>query len=399
MNSQNDIADVFLLTLIIIGISVGCYFFYEYNMALCNSIAMGFNRAMLYPFSFVSGSNARKLIEQFNWNYPLSYNWDSMMALTAISGSYWRWVFLPFFLFMAYVSFTTKDVKSIYQRSLSMRALLQNNIQAFPCIAPVARRDILSLPMGNGPWAAARSPLQFSAENNIIIDHKGEVVPIKWLIESETKLSNDKSPLLARGGNKGIRLHKERTEELFVKQLGKPYVSVEALPDHIKGLAAAFMAFGCGDKDSGQKMLDHMSLSYEDDEKGNPKRLNINGAHELLSKYAHNTKMLQATSHHNSYICTWLSALLVFARTKGVLASSQFIWLRPVDRVMFYTLNQVGGRRPWAEAIGPWNHYVYEEEAKQAIHTPIMGSSVDDLAREIAELGYLDETLIAKTRH
>jgi len=399
LNKTDDLSEVFAVTFAIIGIAIGVYYFYEYNTALCNGVAMGFNRAMLYPFSFINGSSAQKLTEQFGWDYPLNYNWDSMLALTTVSGSYWRWVFLPIMLYMTFLSFTTVDIKAMYQRTFSMRSLLKNNIDAFPCIAPVARRDILNLPMGSGYWAAARSPLQFAAENKLVIDGAGGLVPMKWLIEIDTKMSNDKSPILIKGGNKGLRLNKAKTVELFIEQLGKPFVSIDELPDHIKGLAAAFMAFGCGDKVSGQKMLDHMSLSYEDDAIGKPLRLNINGADELLEKYSNNPKLLHATFCHNSYVSTWLASLLVFARTKGVLASSQFIWLRPVDRVMFYTLNQVGGRRPWAEAIGPWNHYSYEEEAKQAIHKPIMADAVDDLAREIAGLGFLDESLISKSKH
>ncbi len=48
--------------------------------------------------------------------------------------------------------------------------------------------------------------------------------------------------------------------------------------------------------------------------------------------------------------------LLIYAKRKGVLASSQFIWLRPYDRTLWYALNQIGGKATWAEAAGPWAH-------------------------------------------
>ena len=397
--NQNDMHEAFALTFALIALIIGIQWFYSYNKEFCNQVVMTLNWLLLYPFAFFSNSEAHQLFQQFAWHQPMLYDWDNMLALTAVTGSYYRWLFTPILLYMAWIAFTSLDIKSMYERFFSMRTLLQNNIQAFPCIAPVARRDILSLPLNSGYWAAARSPLQYATDHQLIIDQAGNIIPKKWLLEAVTDMANDKSPLLQKGGNKGIVLNKTKTIELFVKQLGPQFVSVNDLPPHLMGLAAAFMEFGCGDKKEGQKMLDNMSLSYLDDAMGKPIHLSIGNAKKIIKKYENDPRVIMATRYHNAYISTWMISLLIFARSKGVLANSQFIWLRPVDRTMFYTLNQVGGRRPWAESIGPWNHFIYEEGAKQPIIQPNMTSAVDDYAREIAALGFLDEAFIPKSRH
>lgn len=397
--NQNDMHETFAITFALIALVIGIQLFYSYNKEFCNHIVMSLNWVLLYPFSLISGSDAYQLFRQFSWDQPVIYDWDNMLALTAVTGSYYRWLFTPVLLYMAWISFTSLDIKSIYERFFSMRTLLQNNIEAFPCIAPVARRDILSLPLNSGYWAACRSPLQYASDHQLIIDKAGNIIPKKWLLEAVTDMANDKSPLLQKGGNQGICLDKNKTAALFIKQLGPRFESVDKLPSHLMGLAAAFMEFGCGDKAVGQKMLDGMSLSYRDDADGKPIKLSIGNAKKIIKQYENDSRVIAATRYHNAYISTWMVSLLLLARSKGVLANSQYIWLRPVDRTMFYTLNQVGGRRPWAESIGPWHHFIYEEMAKQPIIQPSMLSAIDDFAREIAELGYLDETLIPKSRH
>ena len=58
------------------------------------------------------------------------------------------------------------------------------------------------------------------------------------------------------------------------------------------------------------------------------------------------------------------------AASAAILASSQFLWLRPLDRSLWYALNQCGGRAAWAEGFAAWAHYAAEEKAKKALAEP-----------------------------
>ncbi|MBR4747704.1 MAG: hypothetical protein IK061_09995, partial [Desulfovibrio sp.] len=59
------------------------------------------------------------------------------------------------------------------------------------------------------------------------------------------------------------------------------------------------------------------------------------------------------------------------ARRKGVLPTAEFIWLRPVDRRLYYLCNNLGRRSVWPEIAGAWAHYQTES---------LLGSADPDFA-------------------
>ena len=63
---------------------------------------------------------------------------------------------------------------------------------------------------------------------------------------------------------------------------------------------------------------------------------------------------------HSFWRDTALLALYEAARTKGVLPTAEFIWLRPVNRQLWYLLNNLGRRTAWPETAGLWAHYMTE---------------------------------------
>ena len=90
-------------------------------------------------------------------------------------------------------------------------------------------------------------------------------------------------------------------------------------------------------------------------------------------------------------------ALLYRARQKGVLASSQFLWLRPLDRPLWYALNQCGGRAAWAEGFAAWAHYQAEEKAGKALSEPHIAPAVISLKQSLAAQGWLTEIFVPPT--
>ena len=99
-------------------------------------------------------------------------------------------------------------------------------------------------------------------------------------------------------------------------------------------------------------------------------------------------------SIHAAYELPWFMALLYRARQKGVLASSQFLWLRPLDRPLWYALNQCGGRAAWAEGFAPWAHYTAEEKERKTLTKPHVAPAVASLREALSAQGWLTEIFV-----
>jgi hypothetical protein len=69
-----------------------------------------------------------------------------------------------------------------------------------------------------------------------------------------------------------------------------------------------------------------------------------------------------------------------------------FYGSRPLDRPLWYALNQCGGRTAWAEGFAAWAHYVAEEKAGKALHEPHVASVVESLRVALASQGWLADT-------
>lgn len=390
-NSPESNNDIIAYAVIILILILGIQWLYDYYRGPINQVIMLINYGLLWPIALTPGTLAEEILKKFDWNSPEAYEWRHMVGLLNASGRYYRFPMAALIIYLTVKAYKNFGVNEIFTTVYNMQTLLQNNVKSFPCMAPVAWRNLLDEPLDSGPWRVSRTPLQFAVENELILDGENKPVATALLIDPETGLANGKSPLLEQNRNKGIHLDRTKAEKIFLEQLGDPFESFDKLPDYIKGLAAAFAAFGSGDKVGGQKLLDQMSLSFREPDGDTPMELDTSGADALFYAHADNPKLIQATQIHNSYVTVWLMSLLNYARQKGSLACSQFIWLRPTDRTLFYSLNQLGGRTGWAESLGPWGHYHLEETLKMSVTVPDLDLTVDGFEYELMNTGFLDE--------
>ena len=99
-------------------------------------------------------------------------------------------------------------------------------------------------------------------------------------------------------------------------------------------------------------------------------------------------------SRHAAFELPWFMALLYRARRKGVLANSQFLWLRPLDRPLWYALCQCGGRTAMMEGAAAWAHYHAEEQAGLALSEPHVAAVVPSLRAALNAQGWLTDIFI-----
>ena len=74
-------------------------------------------------------------------------------------------------------------------------------------------------------------------------------------------------------------------------------------------------------------------------------------------------------------------------------SSADFLWLKPVDRRLWYTLNSVGRQTPFAEVAGIFAHWIAEKEAGRKLLVPMVDEATKALEIVLTEVVYRrDET-------
>ncbi len=388
MKENNDQA-IFIVVGLFLFFFLGVPAFYAAKADVINSVLLSICKAELRLFQPFSDS-AQIGLSKISQLEPADLSWANMTTVLYFVGKYIRWPFAIILISLGGVGLLLSRTGSL-TRKFSMSTLLANNAEIFPCLTPVVGRGDYLLShesYDSGPWAIARSPLQFAAQHNLLLSPDG------------TPFSQDQ--ILHDGlGSKdmpawGKAVFDQATaREIFTKQLGQPIQDFSAMSPVRKVVATAFSLYAIGKKADGIDLLDSLSASYREDEKKSPQCLELKNNSFLTKvekKYLTTIPQLEKSLSGHAFELTWFMKLLFLARKKGVLASSQFLFLRLLDRPLWYTLNQCGGRTAWTEASAAWSHYHAEKKDKKAIHEPQISGAVSGLKKELDRQGWLVDT-------
>lgn len=263
-------------------------------------------------------------------------------------GYFSRFFYIGIIGFFAYKVWK-KNPSQRFKVRYSMKTLAKSEQRQWPAIAPVVNLDLVSEPIDKGKWAMAKRPVDFARYYS--------------LLDEENKLIRNKS------------------EKLFAAQLGKLWEGPNRLRPYERALFTAFIAQACGDLEGAKKGLNLLSVSMA---AGKP---DYSWVLPLLKTHYKDEKIQKIVKKH-AYVYTVMASVLKEARTFGVCASAQFIWLRPVNRPLWYTLNGVGRRVAFAEVAGIFAHWIAEEVAGQAIERPYVIKAVDGLERAIMDVKF-----------
>ena len=322
---------------------------------------------------------------------PANLTWEQMQGVLRYTGKWVRWPLALLLVLIGAVAVYMGRTRGLVRR-LNMESLLQHNAESFACLRPVVGRGKYLLSpesYDSGLWRIARSPVQFALENGLLVDEHGTP------FTPEQALRNGLASVdLPAYGNS--RLDGAKALVVLQKQLGPAFTGFEGLSPCRRASASAFIAYAGGDKKECVGILDAVSNSYA--EKGGMAVCSVleSGAlsKRLITAWELHQGILLETplTRHSAFELSWFMALLTRARQKGVLASSQFLWLRPLDRSLWYALNQCGGRTAWAEGFAAWAHYVAEEKAGKALHEPHVAPAVGSLRDSLFDQGWLIDT-------
>ena len=324
---------------------------------------------------------------------PASLSWETMWKVLHYTGSWILWPFALLLVLFGVAAIFMSRVGSLVRR-FNMESLLKNNAESFPCLRPIVGRGKYLLSpesRDSGLWKVARTPVQFALENGLLLDEQGKA----FTPEQALKNGLPSTELPAWGH---ARLDEKKALAVLTEQLGKPFEGYEGLSPCRRALAVAFLAYADGDKKGCVSILDTVSRSYsEADGKADCPVLTDTAFEDRLKKAWEGHKDVlseKSMATHAACELPWFMALLYRARQKGVLAGSQFLWLRPMDRPLWYALNQCGGRAAWAEALAPWAHYMAEEKEGKALTEPHVAPAVASLREALSAQGWLTEIFV-----
>lgn len=341
--SDNTMELVLLIIALLIGGWIISYFF-------GNNIAAGFlwvkmQWVKMYLHVFDNDTlriayNAIDIYTPKEWNYSkLSALADDLRYYTAIP------LAAIFGLFAFWV--TWKNPAENFSRVLNRKQLLNSEVKLWPWIYPILKLDLVKEPIDKGKWAMNKKSIDFCRKYNL-------------LIENNT-------------------LDADRATKLFSSQLGSLWDGPDNLPDYAKALFACFIAQICRDKDGTRDGLEQLATTISD---GKP---NYTWVDSLIKKHINDKRVKEALSK-NAYTINVLCAVLQAARRNGVLPPSYFIWLRPVDPILWSALNCVGRRTPFCEVAGIFGHGLAEEVAGHPMEKPYVDNAVRALSDALKEV-------------
>lgn len=291
----------------------------------------------------------------------MDVSWSQLVAACSTVGYFIRYPFAAILVAMAAWVYM-KNVGMRFRRTHSMQTLRQQEQVNWPQIMPVISKDLAAQDIKLGPWAMALTPMEFARHYNLL--KKDEF--------AQRAPSNMEIPLTAT-------IKKGEARRIFTLQLGAYWNGFDALPIHTKAMAAIFCARINRDRDGAARLLKTLSQSFS---KG---KLDTTLVLPLLNKHR-NSELVQEVIQKHAYIFTVMAALLEAARDDGVLASADFLWLKPVDRRLWYILNNVGRQTAFVEVAGIFAHWQVEKALKQRSLVPMVDEAVKALEIGIKEI-------------
>lgn len=309
---------------------------------------------------FIGGSQLSNEIYIMQTVDPNAVTWSQLVDLTHNVGDYVRYPVIVILVLMAAFLYKS-NVTLKYRRAHDMRTLRAQEQYNWPAIMPVVKQDLVNIDINTGPWAMALSPLEFARKYQL-------------LKKDDALLDN---PLPGQEMTAGIR--RGDAKRVFTLQLGPYWDGFDKCPPHVRALAAVFLARTNRDRESATKILEVLDKSSA---MGKP---DYSVATAVLKKYQ-NSELVQEVVAKHAYLLTVMASLLQASREDGVVPSAEFLWLKLVDRRLWYMLNCVGRQTPFSEVSGPFAHWKAESAMGRRSLVPMIDEAIKALEIAVKEV-------------
>lgn len=301
---------------------------------------------------------------------PGSYanmSFDQLVNIVNLVGNYYQYPAAALLAILAVIIYFSQATAR-YRHTYTMQTLASQEKVNWPQISPVVDLDLIKEDLTKGSWAMTLTPIEFAKRHNLLIQER--------IIPSDAMLVNRAQIVLS--------LKRGETERIFSIQAGRMWVNPDQINIHTQALFAIFAARINDERPSAEAMLAQIARSASSG------RLDFSGVKELLKKHRDSKRVLKIRQGH-AYVLTVMASMLKMAREDGVLATADFLWLKPVDRTLWYMLNSVGRQTACVEVAGPFSHWLAETELGHKIYVPMVKSAVDALEIALKEVLYKPE--------
>jgi intracellular multiplication protein IcmP len=174
-------------------------------------------------------------------------------------------------------------------------------------------------------------------------------------------------------------------------QLQRPWKGLEALELHERALVAVFALFNAYKREAAEALVDDLAVLFAERGLKNGMTRAIREETGLVARIdatlaSEDAAPLVKVAERHAWVETAMIGMFVESRrAKGILASARFLWLKTVDRTMWYALNNAGGNAMMIEAAGISAHYKAEMQFGFPLRQPFVGQAAKALL-----LDYLD---------
>lgn len=280
---------------------------------------------------------------------PSTVPYDAFRYVLFETGRMTRWIFAPI-LVAASVYVYLKSPADRFKKVHTTKTLLQQESELWPEIAPVVGLDLVSGDITKGPWAVNLTEWEFARKHKLV-DPDGA-------------------------------LNRERARALLKRQLGPLWRGSSQLPPYAKAIyASLIMRIAGKNKESLQRMR---SLAASFAKTHSTKSMDFTWVEAAIKEHEEHPLVQKVLKRH-AYVFTVFAMLLQVARADGVLAASLFVWVRPVDRRLWYTIDSVGRYAFTVEASGIMAHWLAEKELKMSLVMPCVEKAVDGLEKALKD--------------
>jgi intracellular multiplication protein IcmP len=300
---------------------------------------------------------------------PAQVVFPQLLDISRAVGDYLRYPIILILVVLALVIYFS-HINLQFKKRYTMGTLAEAERKNWPQISPVIKLDLVKEDIDKGPWAMALSPMQFAKKHQLLQEEK--IIPAMTMT---AKITNQMT----------VSVKRDAAHHVFVMQCGEYWQGIQYLTPATKALFAVFAARANRDRDGALKLLLQIAASTTTG------RLNFSGVDALLEKHKNNKLVLRAV-HSHAYVLTVMASMLVLARKEGVLATADFLWLKPTDRLLWFTLNSVGRQTAFAEVSGPIAHWNVERAMGRRLMVPMVEEAVNGLEAAIKDILYIPDS-------
>ena len=304
---------------------------------------------------------AQYLAQTINDIHSINYadaSFADMVSVISRVGLYFAAYTTPVWIAIA-VYIQTTGVVSAFDEKYKMEDFRRKESVNWPPITTVLGTKLLSSPIDDGDFGMCLQPMEFAKKHDLL-------------------------DVTVSAGKPVAKVNRSKAHQHFITQMGPRWEgNLQNFPPYIVALFAIFASKANHDTKGAAALLRQISESSAN----GIKNLNFSGSYTLLGKHIKSMKVARAVGAH-AYLLPAMASMLEAARDDGVIATPEFLWLKPTDRRLWYMLNSVGRQVAFTEVGGPFGHWRVEKRLRRPLKTPMIEEAITALEIGVSEIIY-----------